>query len=124
MASYAGMGQPQARARLTTCAKRLQMQQMTVSRIAFFASKRPEARAALPALQARYGICSEEEADVVVALGGDGAVLDTLRRRFEDGKPVYGMNLGTIGFLMNDYALMDCLNASLPPRKRISTRCE
>ncbi len=78
---------------------------MTPSRIAFFASKRPEARAALPALGARYGNFSEEEADVIVALGGDGAVLDTLRRRFDDGKPVYGMNLGTVGFLMNEYAL-------------------
>ena len=78
---------------------------MTDLRIGFFASKRPEARAALPALQAKYGNYSEDEADVIVALGGDGAVLDTLRRRFEDGKPVYGMNLGTIGFLMNEYAL-------------------
>ena len=72
-------------------------------KLAFFASKRPEAQQALPLLAARYGNCPEEEADVVVALGGDGAQLDTLRRRFADGKPVYGMNLGTIGFLMNEY---------------------
>lgn len=77
---------------------------MTSLRIAFFASKRPEARVARDELIARYGDVPEEEADVVVALGGDGAMLDTLRRHLDDGKPVYGMNRGTIGFLMNEYA--------------------
>lgn len=72
-------------------------------KLAFFASKRPEAQQALPLLAARYGNVPEEDADVVVALGGDGAMLDTLRRRFTDNRPVYGMNLGTIGFLMNEY---------------------
>ena len=57
----------------------------------------------LPLLRDKYGHHSEEEADVIVALGGDGAMLDTLRRRFDDGKPVYGMHLGTVGFLMNDF---------------------
>lgn len=76
---------------------------MSDLKLAFFASKRPEAQQALPVLTARYGSFSEEEADVVVALGGDGAMLDTLRRRLADNKPVYGMNLGTIGFLMNEY---------------------
>jgi len=76
---------------------------MSKLRFAFFASKRPEAQAALPALEQRYGQHSEEEADVIVALGGDGAMLDSLRRRFEDSKPVYGMNRGTVGFLMNEY---------------------
>ena len=72
-------------------------------KLAFFASKRPEAQEALPLLAAKYGNVPEDEADVVVALGGDGAMLDALRRRFGDSKPVYGMNLGTIGFLMNEY---------------------
>lgn len=76
---------------------------MSQLRIAFYASKRPEAQQALPLLRERYGHFSEADADVVVALGGDGAMLDTLRRRFDDGKPVYGMHLGTVGFLMNDY---------------------
>ncbi len=76
---------------------------MANPKLAFFASKRPEAQQALPLLAAKYGNVAEEDADVVVALGGDGAILDTLRRRFSDGKPVYGMNLGTIGFLMNEY---------------------
>jgi NAD+ kinase len=77
---------------------------MADARLSFFASKRPEAQAALPRLAARYGNHPEEDADVIIALGGDGAMLDTLRRRFGDNKPVYGMNLGTTGFLMNEYS--------------------
>ena len=71
--------------------------------IAFTASKRPEAQEALKRLTRQYGQTSEEQADVIVALGGDGAMLDAMRRRFDDQKPVYGMNRGTIGFLMNEY---------------------
>lgn len=72
-------------------------------KIAFSASQRPEAQTALAKLTKRYGLHSEDEADVIVALGGDGAMLDTLRRRFGDRKPVYGMHRGTVGFLMNAY---------------------
>ena len=71
--------------------------------IAFSASKRPEAQEALDRLVRKYGQCDEDKADVIVALGGDGAMLDALRRRFDDHKPVYGMHRGTVGFLMNDY---------------------
>lgn len=80
---------------------------MTGTRLSFFASKRPEAQEALVRLSKKYGQCSEEDADVIVALGGDGAMLDTLRRRFADNKPVYGMNRGTVGFLMNEYEADD-----------------
>ncbi len=73
------------------------------ARIAFSASKRPEAQAALQRLIRRYGQVEEDQADVIVALGGDGAMLDAMRRRFDDQKPVYGMNRGTVGFLMNEY---------------------
>ena len=76
---------------------------MSTLRFAFFASKRPEAQAALPVMVQRYGQHTEDEADVIVALGGDGAMLDSLRRRFGDSKPVYGMNRGTVGFLMNEF---------------------
>ena len=72
--------------------------------IAFTASLRPEAQTALARLQQRYGTIAEEDADVIVALGGDGAMLDALRRRFKDKKPVYGMHRGTVGFLMNEYS--------------------
>jgi NAD+ kinase len=73
-------------------------------RLHFTASPRPEAQEALARLKARYGDCDESSAHVIVALGGDGHMLETLRRRFEDLKPVYGMNRGTVGFLMNDYS--------------------
>ncbi|MEL6826555.1 MAG: NAD kinase [Pseudomonadota bacterium] len=71
--------------------------------IAFSASKRPEAQEALRRLTQKYGQYEEDKADVIVALGGDGAMLDAMRRRFGDHKPVYGMNRGTVGFLMNEY---------------------
>lgn len=77
---------------------------MTDMRICFFASKRPEAQAALAELTKKYGQCPEDSAEIIVALGGDGAMLDSLRRQFETGKMVYGMNRGTVGFLMNEYS--------------------
>lgn len=88
---------------------------MSMLRFAFFASKRPEAQAALPVMVQRYGQHNEDDADVIVALGGDGAMLDSLRRRFGDSKPVYGMNRGTVGFLMNEYQednLVERVNAA------------
>jgi NAD+ kinase len=72
-------------------------------RIAFVASDRPEAQEAKSALEAHYGVASEEDADVVVALGGDGFMLEVLHRNLATRKPIYGMNRGSVGFLMNDY---------------------
>ena len=72
-------------------------------RLAFHASDRPEAQAAREALALRYGEVPEGEADVVVALGGDGFMLDMLRRSVAGRKPIYGMNRGSVGFLMNDF---------------------
>jgi NAD+ kinase len=72
-------------------------------RIHFTASQKPEAKAAHESMTRRYGQAPLEKAEVVVALGGDGWMLDTLRERFSDRLPVYGMHRGTIGFLMNDY---------------------
>ncbi|HYD88295.1 MAG TPA: NAD kinase [Vitreimonas sp.] len=73
-------------------------------KLAFTASARPEAQEALRRLRHRYGEAGEADADVIVALGGDGHILDTLRARLRDRKSVYGMHRGTIGFLMNEYA--------------------
>jgi NAD+ kinase len=72
--------------------------------IGFTASAAPEAQAALAALVARYGQRPLAEASVIVALGGDGFMLQTLHETQALAKPVYGMNCGTIGFLMNSYA--------------------
>ena len=71
--------------------------------IAFVAAEIPEAQEALKNLQARYPSSTPEEADVIVVLGGDGFMLRSLHRSMELTKPVYGMNRGTVGFLLNQY---------------------
>ena len=72
-------------------------------RIAFVASPIAEAREAFERLTARYGNAQPDTADVIVALGGDGLMLQTLHRFMATGKPIYGMHRGTVGFLMNEY---------------------
>jgi NAD+ kinase len=72
-------------------------------KIAFVASDVPEARAALDRLANAYGNADPKTADAIVALGGDGLMLQTLHRHLNDGVPIYGMNRGSTGFLMNDY---------------------
>jgi NAD+ kinase len=72
-------------------------------RIAFVTSATPEAELARDALVRRYGDVAADDADVIVALGGDGLMLQTLHKSMEAGKPIYGMNRGTVGFLMNEY---------------------
>ena len=74
-----------------------------VKKLAFTASRGPRAREARDELVRRYGSVPEAEADVIVALGGDGFMLATLHRTQALHKPVYGMNRGTVGFLMNEY---------------------
>lgn len=78
-----------------------------MSRLAFVASDRPEAQDACARLRARYGFHAEDAAEVLVALGGDGFMLETLHRTLGSGLPIYGMNRGSVGFLMNDYAEAD-----------------
>lgn len=70
----------------------------------FVASDAQDAQAALGALRARYGDQGPEGASVVVALGGDGLMLQTLHHFLNRGLPIYGMNFGSVGFLMNEYA--------------------
>ncbi len=83
---------------------------MTTPRIAFLASPADDAQAALEALTAAHGQHPPAEADVLVALGGDGFMLQTLHRHGDLGRPVYGMKLGTVGFLMNQHRVEDLLN--------------
>ncbi len=71
--------------------------------IAFIASSGDEARGALTRLTERYGGTPPEQADVIVALGGDGLMLQTLHAFMNTGKPIYGMNCGSVGFLMNEF---------------------
>ncbi|HHW4670417.1 NAD kinase [Xylella fastidiosa subsp. multiplex] len=89
-------------------------------RIAFLASTAEPAQRVRQELIARYGDCSIEEADVLCALGGDGFMLRTLHRHGASGKPVYGMKLGSVGFLMNQYHddLLERLQRAEPAKLR------
>lgn len=71
--------------------------------IAFVASDHPEAVEAHDRLCQQYRNCRSDEADVIVALGGDGLMLQCLHAHMNDGTPIYGMNRGSVGFLMNEY---------------------
>lgn len=71
--------------------------------IGFIASNAEEARIAAADLSAVYGSVPPAEADVIVALGGDGLMLQTLHTFMNTGKPIYGMNCGSVGFLMNEF---------------------
>src|ERR1700744_5544972 len=84
--------------------------------IAFVASAGPEARPAPAQLTEIYGHHDPDTADVVVALGGDGLMLQTLHQNMHSGKPIYGMHRGTVGFLMNEYSTHD-LHARLAAAK-------
>ncbi len=77
----------------------------------------PGGAAALDRLAASYGNCAPEQADVIVALGGDGLMLQTLHEFMNSGKPIYGMHRGTVGFLMNDFS-EDDLTSGWPRRRR------
>ena len=74
-----------------------------VSKIAFAAARQPEAQEALRFLAHRYGNAPVHDADVIVALGGDGFMLESLHGSIDTGIPIFGMNRGTVGFLMNEY---------------------
>ncbi len=71
-------------------------------RLDFTASDRPEAQAACARLKALYG--SAAKPDVVVALGGDGFLLETVHKYLREQIPIFGMNRGSVGFLLNDYS--------------------
>src|ERR1700761_6282392 len=77
---------------------------MTSQRVAFVASEADQAHDSLQALIALYGQNTREEADVIVALGGDGFMLEMLHTYLHLKKPVFGMHRGSVGFLMNAYS--------------------
>ncbi|MEP9401066.1 NAD kinase [Sphingomonas sp. VNH70] len=80
-----------------------------MTRLALLASPTPPARAAEEALRERYDWVGIEDADLIVALGGDGFLLQVLHMLLERRRtvPVFGMNLGTVGFLMNEWRMDD-----------------
>ena len=96
---------------------------MTIGeKIAFVAMPGQGVTEAKRRLEQRYGGVPPGEADCIVALGGDGFMLQTLHRYMQQGTPIYGMNQGTVGFLMNGFSeenlrerLRDAEVASLHP---------
>ncbi|MFZ9484219.1 MAG: NAD kinase [Alphaproteobacteria bacterium] len=90
---------------------------MTGPRIAVCAADTDVAREARDRLVARYDVVDPEAADILVALGGDGFLLQTLHRHRALGRPVFGMNRGSVGFLLNEFreaGLMERLAKSSP----------
>ena len=77
---------------------------MAMTKIAICASEADAAQAALKELQQRYPTVAPAEADVIVALGGDGFMLETLHRHIDRHLPIFGMHRGSVGFLMNSYS--------------------
>jgi NAD+ kinase len=77
---------------------------MSRKKIAIIAGDHPEAQEAAQDLERHYAHVAPEEADVIVALGGDGFMLQTLHNFMDRDIPIYGMNRGTVGFLMNKYS--------------------
>lgn len=95
--------------------------------IAIVAARTAAAQAAREALESLYPVKSPEDADVIVALGGDGFMLETIHRFLSSGIPIYGMNRGSVGFLMNPYSGDDLIgqirraeSASLHPLKMVA----
>ena len=83
---------------------------MTHPTFAFVAAATDEAQAACAQLQARYSGTDPKRAEVIVALGGDGFMLETLHATLDRNVAIFGMNCGTVGFLMNrfdEYGLAD-----------------
>jgi len=75
-----------------------------ITRLTFTASDRPEAQEARARLADIYGDAGDS-AQAIVALGGDGFMLESLHRNIGGGKPIYGMNRGSVGFLMNEFVV-------------------
>src|SRR5690606_34978369 len=92
---------------------------MPVDKIAFVAAEGEAAQSALGRLRHRYGDATPDQAGVIVALGGDGFMLETLHRYIDRGVPIYGMNRGTVGFLMNIYR-EDALNERLAKAQSVT----
>ena len=90
---------------------------MARDKMTFMASETPQANAAMQKLRQRYDDVGPEQANVIIALGGDGFMLSVLHETRHLSLPIYGMNQGTVGFLMNSFTLDD-----LPRRLQAAQR--
>lgn len=82
---------------------------MLIEKIACVASQSPKAQEGLERLSKNISLVPVKEADAIVTLGGDGFLLQTMHENLESGLPIYGMNRGTIGFLLNQFSETDIL---------------
>lgn len=82
-------------------------QKLAAQKLAIVVSQSREAEDAAAELKSRHQYCLPDEADVIVALGGDGFMLQTLHKYLGRGVPIFGLNRGSVGFLMNNYAADD-----------------
>lgn len=88
---------------------------MNIEQIACIASRSDRAQQGLEILASRYDLVPVEEADAIVVLGGDGFMLNSMHRYLGSGLPIYGMNRGTVGFLLNEFRedkLIERINSS------------
>jgi len=86
-----------------------------IEKVACVASRSPKAQKGLELLSKKCPLVPLAEADVIVALGGDGFLLSTMHKHLDSGLPIYGMNRGTVGFLLNEFSengLLERLNAA------------
>ena len=83
----------------------------------FIASENPEAKEALKVLIKRYNQTKLDLSDVIIAIGGDGMLLKALRNSIEKNKPVFGLNKGNVGFLMNELSFDNLENRIQTARK-------
>ena len=93
------------------------MSERKYKKIAFEAGEKPGAQEACERLRERYDGCKASDADVIVAMGGDGFMLEMLHAHMGEDRPVFGMNFGSVGFLMNEYredGLIERLEAAEP----------
>jgi NAD kinase len=102
-----------------------------VESFAFIAADTEDAQSAAAKLSALYGQSKIEEADTVVALGGDGFMLQTIHQNMSKGRRIYGMNRGSTGFLMNEYAeeglrerVRDAVAETIRPLEMVATRAD
>jgi NAD+ kinase len=94
---------------------------MTKHKIAFVAAPDDQAQVAARRLKQRYDHVAPEEADIIIALGGDGFMLKTLHDYLRDATPIYGMNRGSVGFMLNEFDednLLERLDKAVPARIR------
>jgi len=79
-------------------------------KLTFIAADTQEAQQALRLLQEKYGEVDEDKADIAVVLGGDGTMLEAIHSLYETGLPIYGMNCGSVGFLLNPHRLENLID--------------